>query len=171
MGFHRLYHRLPAAGILADVARLGERQRLTTASGGLAPRRFYNERCAGTRRRRRALARNYRVSMAEDFYCDEVLSGRTPVERLVETDDVLAFRHTRPFYPVHVVVIPKRHVGSLLTLGAEDGPLLLELIGVIRQVAARIVEEEGACRVLTNLGDYQESKHLHWHVASGRPLK
>ncbi len=109
--------------------------------------------------------------MSDDFYCDEVLSGRTPVRKLVETDNVLAFYHTRPFYPVHVVVIPKRHVGSLLTLGEDDRPLLLELIDVIRQVASQVVEESGACRVLTNLGEYQESKHLHWHVASGEPLR
>ena len=109
--------------------------------------------------------------MTDDFYCDEVLSGRTPVEKVAETEGVLAYRHTRPFYPVHVVVIPKRHVASLLTLEEADAPLLLEMIAVVREVAARVVEEHGACRVLTNLGDYQESKHLHWHVASGRPLR
>jgi histidine triad (HIT) family protein len=109
--------------------------------------------------------------MTDDFYCDEVLSGRTPVEKVVETKNVLAFRHTRPFYPVHVVVIPKRHVGSLLTLAAEDDGLLLELLGVVRQVAAEVVAGHGACRVLTNLGEYQDSKHLHWHVAYGQPLR
>lgn len=108
--------------------------------------------------------------MTNDFYCDEVLSGSTPVRKVLETTDVLAFHHTRPFYPVHVVVIPKRHIGSLLTLSEEDKDLLLELIRVIQQVAAEIVEKHGACRVLTNLGDYQESKHLHWHVAAGEPL-
>ncbi|HEV2706783.1 MAG TPA: HIT domain-containing protein [Pyrinomonadaceae bacterium] len=109
--------------------------------------------------------------MTNDFYCDEVLSERTRVRRVVETENVLAFHHTRPFYPVHVVVIPKRHIESLLTLSEEEHPLLLELIGVVRQVAAQVLEEHGACRVVTNLGDYQESKHLHWHVASGRPLR
>ena len=109
--------------------------------------------------------------MTNDFYCDEVLSGRTPVRKVLETDEVLAFHHTRPFYPVHVVVIPKRHIGSLLTLDADDDKLLLELIGVVRQVAAQIVAAHGACRVLTNLGAYQDSKHLHWHVASGQPLR
>ena len=111
------------------------------------------------------------VSMKNDFYCDEVLSGRTTVKKVFETADVLAFQHTRPFYPVHVVVIPKRHIASLLTLEEEDNSLLLELIKVIRQVAAQVVEECGACRVITNLGEYQESKHLHWHVASGQPLR
>lgn len=109
--------------------------------------------------------------MTNDFYCDEVLSGNTPVVKEIETANVLAFHHTRPFYPVHVVVIPRRHIGSLLTLGKEDDETLLELIGVVRQVASRIMEEHGACRVLTNLGEYQESKHLHWHVAFGAPLR
>ncbi len=54
--------------------------------------------------------------MSEDFYCDEVLSGRTQVNRVLETESVLAYHHTRPYWPVHVVVIPKRHVASLLAL-------------------------------------------------------
>ena len=107
--------------------------------------------------------------MTEDFYCDEALSGNTPVNRVLETDRVLAFHHTRPFYPVHIVVIPKQHVGSLLTI--EDDGLLLELLGVVRTVAHQVVSEFGACRVLTNLGNYQDSKHLHWHVAFGDPLR
>jgi histidine triad (HIT) family protein len=108
--------------------------------------------------------------MTNDFYCDEALSGRTPVRKVMETENVLAFHHTRPLYPVHVVVIPKRHIESLLTLEKEDDDLLLELIEVVRQVAAQVVLEHGACRVLTNLGEYQDSKHLHWHVAFGQPL-
>jgi len=67
-------------------------------------------------------------------------------------------------------VIPKKHVGSLLTIQNEDAPLLLELFAVIREVATTVVATHGACRVLTNLGDYQESKHLHWHVCAGEPL-
>jgi histidine triad (HIT) family protein len=109
--------------------------------------------------------------MSGDFYCDEVLSGRTPVRKVVETENVLAYHHTRPFWPVHVVVIPKRHVASLLAIEDEDGPLLLELLSVVRRVAADVVAEHGACRVLTNLGGYQESKHLHFHVNSGEQTR
>jgi histidine triad (HIT) family protein len=105
--------------------------------------------------------------MTEDFYCDEVLSGRTPVRIVHETDNVLAYHHTRPFWPVHIVVIPKRHISSLLTL--EDDALLLELLRVVREVAFEVLAEHGACRVLTNLGKYQDSKHLHWHVSAGEP--
>ncbi len=109
--------------------------------------------------------------MTDDFYCDEVLSGHTSVRRVIETDHVLAFHHTRPYWPVHVVVIPKKHIASLLALTPEDDPLLLEMLTVVRQVAVQVMQECGECRVLTNLGRYQDSKHLHWHVSAGKPLR
>jgi histidine triad (HIT) family protein len=107
--------------------------------------------------------------MADDFYCKEVLSGKTLVETVFETDNVLAYHHTRPFWETHIVVIPKTHVSSLLTI--EDDKLLIELIDAVKQVAAKVVEEKGAARVLTNLGEYQDSKHLHFHVYSGSPIR
>jgi histidine triad (HIT) family protein len=111
------------------------------------------------------------AAMTEDFYCDEALSGRTPVDVVLETTDVLAFRHTRPFWPVHIVVVPKRHVPSLIDLGGADDALLHAVLGVVRRVAEQVTREHGACRVLTNLGRYQDSKHLHFHVNSGEPLR
>ena len=104
-----------------------------------------------------------------DFYCEEVLSGKTSVDKVLENDRVLAFHHTRPFWPVHIVVIPKIHVGSLLTI--DDNDLLVELLDAVKQVAAKVVEDHGAARVLTNLGEYQDSKHLHFHVLSGEQLR
>ncbi len=109
--------------------------------------------------------------MTEDFYCDEVLSGLTPVRTVVETENVWAYHHTKPYWPTHIVVIPKRHVASLLAIEESDEPLLLELLRVVREVAKQVLEQQGACRVLTNLGPYQDSKHLHWHVSAGDPLK
>ena len=90
--------------------------------------------------------------MGDDFYCEQALSGRTPVDVVVETDDVLAFRHTRPFWPVHIVVIPKRHVPSLVDLGGAGDDVLHAVLAVVRRVADQVVREHGACRVLTNLG-------------------
>ena len=106
--------------------------------------------------------------MPEDFYCDEVFSGKTPVEKVRETDNVLAYHHTRPFWETHIVVVPKTHVDSLLTV---ENDLLIELINVAKSVAAQVLDEKGAAGVLTNLGDYQDSKHLHFHVYSGERLE
>ena len=109
--------------------------------------------------------------MIDDFYCDEVLSGRTEVNVVRETDNVLAYHHTRPFWPVHIVVIPKSHISSLVTLEEGDNAILLEMLFVVREVAKEVLAKHGACRVLTNLGKYQDSKHLHWHVSFGEATK
>jgi histidine triad (HIT) family protein len=102
-----------------------------------------------------------------DFYCDEVLSGRIEVDVVLETEDALAFHHTRPTYERHVVVVPKQHVPSLVDLGTASVDVLHRVLDAVRQVAAEMLVREGACRVITNLGHYQDSKHLHFHVVSG----
>ncbi|MER5740129.1 HIT domain-containing protein [Streptomyces sp. NPDC002262] len=99
-----------------------------------------------------------------DFYCHQALSGLVPIEIVAETDRALAFHHTNPAHPVHVVVIPKEHVPSLTDLGHADASLLTEVVGLVREVAAGVEKEHGSCSVTTNLGLYQESKHMHWHV-------
>lgn len=105
----------------------------------------------------------------EDFYCEEVLNGKTAVAKVFETEQVLAYHHTRPFWETHIVVIPKVHVASLLTI--KDNELLIELMDVVKLVADKVVEGKGAARVLTNLGEYQDSKHLHFHVYSGAKIR
>lgn len=99
-----------------------------------------------------------------DFYCDEALSGKTPIKVVEETDTVLAFEHTRPSYPVHIVVVPKKHTPSLVNLGDGGEELLMDVLRVVRRVAAQVREEHGAACIVTNEGEYQESKHMHWHV-------
>ena len=109
--------------------------------------------------------------MTEDFYCDEVLSGKTAVKKIRETDNVIAFYHTRPFWETHIVVIPKKHISSLLTVEESDEDLMLEIMEIIKSGSADVMAEKGAVRVLTNLGRYQDSKHLHFHINSGDQIR
>ncbi|WP_456271120.1 HIT domain-containing protein [Bacillus sp. AK031] len=108
--------------------------------------------------------------MTNDFYCDEVLSGKTRVDKVKETKNILAYHHTKPFYPVHIVAIPKKHISSLITLEEKDYDLLMELMLSIKEIAAWVTEEYDSCKIVTNLGKYQDSKHLHWHIVSGDPI-
>jgi len=62
---------------------------------------------------------------------------------VIETDNVHAFHHTRPFWPVHIVVIPKRHINSLLALEPGDDQLLIEIFDVVKKIAALVVAERG----------------------------
>ncbi|MFG3702619.1 HIT domain-containing protein [Micromonospora sp. NPDC047620] len=107
----------------------------------------------------------------DDFYCDVALPNIDGLDVIHETRDVLAYHHTRPFWQTHIVVVPKRHVKSLTTLTTADEPLVRELLAVVATVAAKVEAEHGAARVLTNLGGYQDSKHLHVHVSSGESIR
>ena len=105
-----------------------------------------------------------------DFYCDVALKGLVALHKEYESDAVLAYHHTRPFCPVHIVVIPKQHIASFVTLSDEDTPILLEMIAVMNRLAAKVTAEHGAARLLTNHGRYQDSKHLPFHLHRGHPL-
>ena len=106
-----------------------------------------------------------------DFYCDVAIPHPDRLAVVHDDGRVLAFHHTRPFWPVHLVVVPTVHVPSLTDLAGADEALLRDLLGVVQHLAAGVEAEHGAARVLTNLGTYQDSKHLHVHVSSGDPLR
>lgn len=108
------------------------------------------------------------VTENSDFYCDFVLNGKIKVTVERETADVLAFHHTRPSYPLHIVIVPKAHVTTLTDL--DD----LSVIQEIFQLAQSIIRERGLneanFRIITNGGRFQDSKHLHFHLISANPV-
>lgn len=103
----------------------------------------------------------------DDFYCDVAVPHAAELDVVHEDADVLAFHHTKPFWQTHLVVVPKRHIPSLTVTSPEDEPALLALFAVVQEVARDVERREGAAAVLTNLGSYQDSRHLHVHVHSG----
>ena len=106
----------------------------------------------------------------DDFYCDIAIPRKIRLKIVHEDDWILAFHHTRPYWPVHIVVVPKKHITSLTTLVGFEQGLLARVMERIQVIASKLEEEHGAARVLTNLGTYQDSKHLHFHVSFGEPL-
>lgn len=102
-----------------------------------------------------------------DFYCDVAIPHPERLDVVHEDELVLAYRHTRPFWEVHIAVVPKRHIASLSSVTAEDGADMRALFQTVQAVARAVEAEHGAAGVLTNLGNYQDSKHLHIHVYSG----
>ncbi len=107
----------------------------------------------------------------DDFYCDVAIARAVPLEVVHEDDLVLAYHHTRPFWRVHLVAVPKRHIASFTTIGAADEPDVRALLSVVQRLAREVEDQHGAAAVLTNLGTYQDSKHLHVHVHSGAELR
>jgi len=67
-------------------------------------------------------------------------------------------------------VVPKRHTASLTAASAGHESNIRALLNVVQAVARGVEDEHGAAAVLTNLGTYQDSKHLHVHIHTGRRL-
>ena len=105
-----------------------------------------------------------------DFYCDVALKGEVALKKEYESERVLAYQHTRPNWPVHIVVAPKKHIVSLSQL-STDMELQKEILEVLAVLSEKVAKEHGGSRILTNAGAYQDSKHLHFHINSGTPLK
>lgn len=106
-----------------------------------------------------------------DFYCEQVLSGKQAVSVVFETELVLAFHHTRPYFEQHIVIIPKQHLEALSSPEAVQADLALDFLRAIQQVTALLEQQTGGCRVSSNVGTYQTTKHLHWYVHAGRRLR
>lgn len=106
-----------------------------------------------------------------DFYCDQILPGRVAVARIAETGEVLAFHHTQPYWPVHIVIIPKRHIASFAALKPDDLPVVQEMLTLAAELCRKVTEEHGGCRLSTNCGDHQTTKHLHFYIHSGSRLR
>lgn len=103
----------------------------------------------------------------DDFYCDVAIPDVSALDVVFDDEHVLAFHHTRPFWQTHIVVVPKKHIASLTTVTRENAQLMEQLFAVVQSIARDLEESTGAAAVLTNLGRYQDSKHLHVHVHSG----
>jgi histidine triad (HIT) family protein len=105
-----------------------------------------------------------------DFYCEEALSGKTKIDILFDSPDVLAFYHTKPFWEKHIVIIPKKHIKDLISVSDEDMQIITQIMKVARDLAKDLDLTEGV-KVLTNLGKFQDTPHVHFHLAQGKELR
>ena len=109
--------------------------------------------------------------MADCLFC-KIIAGEIPADIVYEDDSSVAFRDIQPQAPVHILVVPRRHIAGLLEV-SEDNE---RLMGRIFRAAARVAAQEGIAetgfRSVVNHGpDAQQSvNHLHVHVLGGRQM-
>jgi histidine triad (HIT) family protein len=110
--------------------------------------------------------------MASDCLFCRIVAGEIPSDQVFSDDQVIAFRDLAPKAPVHVLVIPRRHLDSVADLAETDAPLTAALIGAANEAARREGIAESGYRVVTNTGDDagQSVGHLHLHVLGGRRM-
>jgi histidine triad (HIT) family protein len=107
----------------------------------------------------------------ECLFC-EMASGRMTVEKVYDEDGVFAIRDINPRAPVHVLVIPERHIEKVSDLQREDGDLLAQMFAAANAVARREGISESGYRCAFNVGADagQTIFHIHLHVLGGREL-
>lgn len=105
------------------------------------------------------------------IFC-KIAAGEIPSEKVFEDDKVFAFKDINPVAPVHILVIPKRHIASLADVTADDRELLGHIQLKIAEIAAAAGVSQNGYRVATNIGAHagQTVKHLHYHILGGRQL-
>ncbi|MFD1435852.1 histidine triad nucleotide-binding protein [Kroppenstedtia eburnea] len=109
--------------------------------------------------------------MTECIFC-KIVEGSLPAEKVYEDEDVLAFRDLHAQAPVHLLVIPKKHIPSVRDIGEEEGHLLGRIFSVINRLADELGVADKGFRIVNNCGDEggQTVYHIHFHLLGGRSL-
>jgi histidine triad (HIT) family protein len=101
-----------------------------------------------------------------------IVAGNIPAQKVYEDDHVVAFHDINPVAPVHVLVIPKKHIASLMELSQEDEVLAGKILLAVQTVARELGLSEKGFRVVNNMGadGGQTVFHIHFHLLGGRTL-
>lgn len=105
------------------------------------------------------------------LFC-KIIKKEIPSEIVYEDEEILAFKDIHPAAPVHILVIPKRHISSLIDLKVEDEQLIGKMYSVINKIAEEQGVKKSGYRVIVNCGEDagQEVMHLHFHLLAGKKL-
>jgi len=114
---------------------------------------------------------NQILDMTDCVFC-AIINKTAPADLVYEDGDVVVIRDIRPVAPVHLLVIPRKHIPSLDALQAEDAELTSRLLFTVQKIARQIIGEEPAYRTIINTGSAagQTVFHLHIHIIAGRPF-
>ena len=108
--------------------------------------------------------------MSDCIFC-MIASKEIPSNIVYEDDKIIAFHDLEPQAPVHVLIIPKKHIASLDAVSAEDQELLGYLAAKVKDIAAELGLENGY-RLVSNCGEdgLQTVQHLHFHLLGKRKM-
>lgn len=108
--------------------------------------------------------------MADCIFC-MLANHEIPTNVVYEDDEMFCFKDVDPQAPVHVLLIPKKHIQCLDDLKEEDAPLMGRMMLKIQDIA-KDLELENGYRVVSNNGEdaFQTVKHLHFHILGKRKM-
>lgn len=109
--------------------------------------------------------------MEECVFC-KIIKREIPSNIVYEDDRVIAFYDVNPAAPIHILVVPKKHIETLLDVSEEDGDLISYIYKIINKIAKDEGFADNGFRVIANCGEDSglEVKHIHFHVLAGKKL-
>lgn len=109
--------------------------------------------------------------MSDCIFC-KIVDGQIPSNKVYEDDKVLAFNDISPEAPVHILVIPKKHIVSANEINEENAEIISHVFVVISKLAKKLGIAEEGFRIVNNVGENggQTVGHMHFHVLGGRNL-
>ena len=109
--------------------------------------------------------------MEDCIFC-KIIKGDIPSNKVYEDEDILAFYDINPAAPIHILVIPKKHITSLSEMEDGDEKIIGKIYKIINEIAEKQGFKENGYRVIVNCGKDggQEVGHLHFHLLAGTQL-
>ncbi|WP_336787018.1 histidine triad nucleotide-binding protein [Paenibacillus sp. MMO-177] len=105
------------------------------------------------------------------IFC-KIIEGSIPSTKVYESENVIAFKDIQPAAPVHILIIPKKHISTMNDVTDEDGPVVAELFAAAREIAKQQGIAESGYRLINNVNSDggQVVYHLHIHLLGGEKL-
>ncbi|WP_461205584.1 histidine triad nucleotide-binding protein [Clostridium sp. DL1XJH146] len=109
--------------------------------------------------------------MNDCIFC-KIINNEIPSDKVYEDEQVICFNDINPEAPVHVLILPKRHISSINDLKEEDEKLIGHIFVVAKKIAAKLNIDEKGYRIVANCGEDggQTVEHIHYHLLGGRNL-
>ena len=110
--------------------------------------------------------------MDDCLFC-KLIKGEIPCTKVYEDDKAFSFKDIAPGAPIHVLIVPKKHISSLNEITEEDSELISHIFIVIKKLAKELGVSESGYRVVSNCGEDggQSVSHIHFHLLGGRTLQ
>jgi len=110
--------------------------------------------------------------VSDCIFC-KIANKEIPAQVVYENDSILAFNDIEPQAPIHILVIPKKHINDIASLEGEDHNLIIEIFKAIQKIAQEKGIEEDGYRIVNNCREKggQTVGHLHFHLMGGRQMQ
>lgn len=106
------------------------------------------------------------------IFC-KIVRGEVSTKKVYEDDSVLAFHDINPQAPVHILVIPKKHIPTFIDINEEDKDILMNIVNTCKKIAKDMNIDEKGFRIIINTNPHggQTVYHLHLHMLGGRQMR